>query len=211
MGELIGSSESKTAGSPPSSGTQAVPIRGIWAGWYGVVIFVIVLLGKLLDDLFYGESLLVLTFLAILPLALTLTYIIDQVKRGKNRIKIVVESILMMALLFMVAAILVPNFFRARAAGELSPCKSNLKNIGTALEMYSTDNYGRYPVRLEMVTPNYIRVIPTCPYARKQSYVYVRRENPDVYTIYCSGRHHGKVIDAENYPQYDSIQGLMEP
>jgi hypothetical protein len=38
--------------------------------------------------------------------------------------------------------------------------KSCLKNLGTALEMYSTDHNGAYPERLEEVTPLYVRAIP---------------------------------------------------
>ena len=51
-----------------------------------------------------------------------------------------IELMIVIAIIAILAAILVPNFIRARAQGQLTACKSNLKNIGTALEMYSTDN-----------------------------------------------------------------------
>jgi hypothetical protein len=41
-----------------------------------------------------------------------------------------------------IGALLAPNFVRARHRNATTACKSNLKNIGTAMEMYSTDYDG---------------------------------------------------------------------
>lgn len=68
------------------------------------------------------------------------------------------------------AAILGPNFYRARAGGSLTACKSNLKNIGTAFEMYSTDWSGHYPKDISRLTPNYLKTFPECPQAGKDTY-----------------------------------------
>ncbi len=57
----------------------------------------------------------------------------------------------------------IPNFCRARDRGLLKSCQSNLKNLATALEMYSTDNVGRYPEELALLTPRYLKLIPACP------------------------------------------------
>jgi type II secretory pathway pseudopilin PulG len=109
------------------------------------------------------------------------------------------------------AAILVPNFIRARARGRLTACKSNLKNIGTALEMYSTDHAGRYPLRFRDLTPNYLKTIPTCPTAGIVTYLYAGAAHPDLYTVVCAGLHHAaQGITTPNYPQYTSITGLIE-
>ena len=109
------------------------------------------------------------------------------------------------------AAILVPNFIRARSQGQVTACKSNLKNIGTGLEMYSTDNGGRYPTRLEQLTPNYLRLIPTCPSAGRDTYTqgFQSAASPDGYTVVCTGNHHRAVNQGDNYPQYTSTQGLI--
>lgn len=48
----------------------------------------------------------------------------------------------LMIVIAILAAILVPNFIRARAQGQFTACKSNLKNVGVALEMYSSDHAG---------------------------------------------------------------------
>ena len=116
------------------------------------------------------------------------------------------------------AAILVPNFVRARAQGELTACKSNLKNIGTALEMYSTDYSGRYPNEMDLLTPNYLRNIPECPAAEEVTYrLRTGLDAPgndagyeDYYHVECHGPNHTSVSGPENYPQYNAIEGLVE-
>ena len=118
----------------------------------------------------------------------------------------------------MLAAILVPNFVRARARGSLTACKSNLKNIGTALEMYSTDWSGKYPATMEMVVPNYLKTIPECPSAGTVTYrVQFGSTAPmntqgylDYYFIECSGENHTSVSVMANYPAYNGVQGLIE-
>ncbi len=109
---------------------------------------------------------------------------------------------------FIVQAI--SNFKSARAQGQFVCCESNLKNIGTALEMYSTDNEGHYPVSLTKLTPDYLRLIPTCPAAGKQTYVdsYQSGLNPDAYSVYCKGHNHEAIGIPEDYPLYNSTEGL---
>lgn len=111
-----------------------------------------------------------------------------------------------------IAAIALPNFVRARAHGQATACKSNLKNIGTALEMWSTDNSGRFPTQLSQVAPNYLRIMPTCPAAGKDTYsaTFQSAANPDAYTVFCSGSHHVDAQYSPNYPQYTSTMGLRE-
>ncbi|MGE0492296.1 MAG: DUF3352 domain-containing protein [Vulcanimicrobiota bacterium] len=106
------------------------------------------------------------------------------------------------------AAILVPNFIKARGQGQSTACKSNLKNIGTACEMYSTDYSGRYPQDLNTLTPNYLRMIPTCPSAGEDTYSqsYQMATDPDMYTFFCSGHHHQEL--PPNRPLYNGMTGL---
>ncbi|MCL5773287.1 MAG: hypothetical protein M1536_02770 [Firmicutes bacterium] len=91
-------------------------------------------------------------------------------------------------------------------------CESNLKNVSTALEMYATDNQGHYPASLSQIVPAYLRSIPACPAAGKDTYSssYTSSQNPDAYTFYCSGDNHKEVNAGENYPQYSSSQGLIQ-
>lgn len=118
----------------------------------------------------------------------------------------------------LLAAILVPNFIRARAQGRMGPaCKSNLKNIGTALEMYSTDNSGHYTASLSALTPNYLRRLPECPQADEVSYKiatgnvgYNTAGFEDYYIVWCDGANHTSVKTPAGFPQYDGLRGLYE-
>jgi hypothetical protein len=107
------------------------------------------------------------------------------------------------------AAILLPNFIHARSQGQLTACKSNEKNIATALEMWSSDNSGRYPQSLKQLTPNYLRTIPTCPAAGRDTYTatYKVEAKPDHFYFFCQGHSHQDApVDR---PAYDSNTGLI--
>jgi hypothetical protein len=107
------------------------------------------------------------------------------------------------------AAVLVPNFVRARSQGQITACKSNEKNIATALEMWSSDNAGRYPQNLKQLTPNYLRTIPTCPAAGRDTYspTYKVEAKPDHFYFFCQGHsHQSGPVDR---PAYDSNTGLI--
>lgn len=128
-----------------------------------------------------------------------------------------IELMIVIAIIAILAAILVPNFVRARGQGHLTACKSNLKNIGTACEMYSTDNSGRYPNTLSVLTDGsmggYLKSIPTCPAAGTNDVytsTYKVTTNPDVFTVACGGSNHTAVDVPANNPAYDSVQGLIE-
>ena len=108
-------------------------------------------------------------------------------------------------------AILVPNFVQARSQGQLTACKSNLKNVATAMEMYASDNAGFYPTALAKLTPNYLRLIPSCPAGNQDTYSSSLRcaARPDGFTVFCQGSNHSALV-SENYPQYNSFEGLVE-
>lgn len=108
--------------------------------------------------------------------------------------------------------ILVPNFMKARGQGQLTACKSNEKNIATALEMYASDNGGKYPADLKpLTTGNYLRTIPTCPSASRDTYSesYRMQTAPDVFSFYCSGLNHSPMLPA-NLPGYNAERGLID-
>lgn len=121
----------------------------------------------------------------------------------------------MMAVSSMLILILVLLSLSTRSSngGQLTACKSNLKNIATALEMYSTDNGGLYPHSLEQLTPMYLKSIPSCPSARRNTYSasYQHQDHPDLFTIDCHGLNHtGKGIHSPNYPRFGNVDGLIE-
>lgn len=129
-----------------------------------------------------------------------------------------IELMIVIAIIAILAAILVPNFIRARAQGQVTSCKANLKNIGTACEMYATDNGGRYPATLESLKnaangqQPYMKAIPNCPSAGKDTYseAYKSASNPDRYIVYCSGTNHSAAGCGEGYPAFTATMGLVE-
>lgn len=132
-----------------------------------------------------------------------------------------IELMIVIAIIAILAAILVPNFLKARAQGQLTACKSNCKNIATALEMYASDNGGRYPVSAnlsaKLTAGNYLKAIPTCPAAGANTYTapYTSTQTPDNFSFYCAGNNHGKAYTgfaaaASNFPQYNAEIGLVD-
>ncbi len=127
-----------------------------------------------------------------------------------------IELMIVIAIIAILAAILVPNFIRARAQGQVTSCKANLKNIGTACEMYATDNAGRYPDTLGKLkdpangAQPYLKAIPNCPSAGTPTYYYTSKSNPDRYIVYCSGTNHTAAGCAKDYPAFTATVGLVE-
>lgn len=93
------------------------------------------------------------------------------------------------------------------AENQLQDCKSNLKNIGTAMEMWSTDFNGEYPDELEKLVPNYLRTLPTCPAAGEMNYKLKKRNQR--FRVSCGGHHHADSELAEDFPRYDNNAGLQ--
>ncbi len=111
------------------------------------------------------------------------------------------------------AAILIPNFMMAKSQSQLAACESNLKNMATAVELYAVDHQGHYPERLPDLLPRYLRLMPQCPAAQKESYVYqvTARDlsgQPRQYELYCQGEWHKTLHVLRDYPRYDSEKGL---
>ena len=55
-----------------------------------------------------------------------------------------IELLIVVAIIAILAAILIPNFLRARAQSQVAASKGNLKNVATALESYFVD-FAAYP------------------------------------------------------------------
>lgn len=132
-----------------------------------------------------------------------------------------IELMIVIAIIAILAAILVPNFLKARAQGQLTACKSNCKNIATALEMYSSDNGGRYPssgsFEAKLTSGNYLKLIPTCPAAGTNTYsaAFSSVQTPDSFSFYCSGNNHSKAYTgfsttSSGFPQYSAESGLID-
>ena len=121
-------------------------------------------------------------------------------KRRKKGFTLI-ELMIVIAIIAILAAVLVPNFMRAREASRLTACKSNLKNISTAVETYSNDWDGLYPGGTSGITTpqkvkpdaendsiktlqnDYIQKVTKCPTAKE--YYYFSQSQSVRYWIYC--------------------------
>lgn len=85
-------------------------------------------------------------------------------------------------------------------------CHKNVQRLAVAIEIYSADFGGRYPTSLNKLIPKYIKGIPFCPAANRDTYSpsYSYHDDPDQCTVFCAGSHHpGLPADR---PVYDSFK-----
>lgn len=121
-----------------------------------------------------------------------------------------------------VASIAIPNHLHTRARGSYGQCQGNIKNLGTAMEMYSTDWSGRLPPSISQLYPNYMKYTPECRANGEGSYKavfgpgvgYNRKKSKgephqEYFLIWCDGDGHKAVGVAPNFPQYDGFMGIL--
>ncbi len=89
-------------------------------------------------------------------------------------------------ILAILAAMLIPNFLRARTNAQVSTSKTNMKSVAAALETYFVDNQA-YPSDVTLsilVTGAYIRALPIDP-CTAQAYAYTPSGGPppSTYTL----------------------------
>jgi prepilin-type N-terminal cleavage/methylation domain-containing protein len=151
-------------------------------------------------------------------------------KRRKKGFTLI-ELMIVIAIIAILAAVLVPNFMRAREASRLTACKSNLKNISTSVETYSNDYDGLYPGNttfqdvsssgnsgVDTLASTYIGKTLTCPAAAKPYRYRLATASGAGYWIYCpaatgSGvtpnRKHRK-NNQDGGPVFDSATGIKD-
>lgn len=103
---------------------------------------------------------------------------------------------------------------------HLTGCKSNLKTIGTALEIYASDNDGEYPTSLSGISSEYIGgdgSLPTCPaggtyvlYTGEKAPYYSKETKGQYFYLECHGKAHENQDRKENFPAYSAYSGLIE-
>jgi type II secretion system protein G len=153
-------------------------------------------------------------------------------KRRKKGFTLI-ELMIVIAIIAILAAVLVPNFMRAREASRLTACKSNLKNISTAVETYSNDWDGLYPGGTSGITSlteiksgassglgtlqdDYIQKTTKCPTA-KANYYFAQTQSVK-YWIYCAASKqanqsvpkHVKANNKKGGPVLDSQTGISD-
>lgn len=136
----------------------------------------------------------------------------------KGEVKNRQRSIVSLLVIFVVVALAVRYLLYRDPRRQLTECKSNQKNIGTAMEMYSTDWSGHYPDRLTKLVPNYLDALPTCPAAGAMTYqmeygpkaAHNKASFSDYYYLYCAGQNHSRAGLPENTPAYDGVMSTHE-
>lgn len=107
----------------------------------------------------------------------------DRVRRRRSESGFtLIELLIVIAIIAILAAILIPNFLRARRQAVVSATKSNLRNIATVLEEYFVDHVN-YPAALVALAPTYTPIVPARPDGGTYGYATDGASPPQNYVI----------------------------
>lgn len=98
-----------------------------------------------------------------------------------------------------------------RKMGLLMQCLSNLKNIGTALEMYNSDNGGLYPQSLDKLVPQYLNPLPESRSSKGTvRYEYRTEKGGKGYVLICKGDNYSDLNIPADYPRFGYKEQAIE-
>jgi len=128
----------------------------------------------------------------------------------KQRGYTILELLTTLFIIAALASIMIPNLRRAIFKAHMSGCMSNVRNLATALQVYSNDNDAHYPDTLSRLTPQYISIIPTCQSVNADTYTpgYVTSDDLRIFTLHCKGNNHQAVGFQPDEPYFDMSTGL---
>jgi len=134
-------------------------------------------------------------------------------KRGFTMI----ELMIVIAIIAILATIIMPKFTQARDRSKLQACKTNLRHVGVALEMYANENQRLYPATGSvsssciLVTAGYLKRDARCPVTNNTYWITAAADN-----TYCncacgaSPSAHASMGIPDYYPRYDTRRGVLE-
>ena len=97
-----------------------------------------------------------------------------------------IEMMIVVAIIGIVAAVIAVNFVHSKSNAQVSATEANLKQIGTGLELYNSDNQ-TYPVSANvsstLMGPKYLNNTPNSPGPSGGAYVYTLAATSIEYTI----------------------------
>jgi type IV pilus assembly protein PilA len=120
-----------------------------------------------------------------------------------------IELLIVVAVLAILAAILIPNFVRARASSQLASCQLDLRNIAAALELYYAENQ-EYPDAStwenDLESGGYTRSLPVSP-IDKAAYGYTTDATRSRFVLY-DGPNKYTQAGISGYVAYTATGGL---
>jgi tetratricopeptide (TPR) repeat protein len=115
-----------------------------------------------------------------------------EITRGSTKIIVIITLLTIIT----VTAVIIHKGVQSKRNQEIqksySTCYQNLSLLEKALMEYKSKNDGKYPGQLKALVPKYIKAIPTCPQAGRDTYSssYMGIDDPPLYFIYCEGKNH---------------------
>ncbi len=103
-----------------------------------------------------------------------------------------------------------PPYLRRQANERFLSCRTNVKNINIAVEMFIQDHDGANPREMTELYPKYLVQPLICPAAGSSTYQLRAEHSKDNYVIQCSGHHHADVGLGPNRPAYSKSEGLLD-
>ena len=133
-------------------------------------------------------------------LALILVLVVAAIRRG---MKGLINTVVVLAIIALLAAMAIPNFVKSRAASQKSANWANLKQIGGALATYALENKKsgeQLPANVEEILREYIRDPQSSltDVASGQRFVYVgggkQMDNPNAILLYSPTDENGRLV-----------------
>ena len=113
----------------------------------------------------------------------------ERITKTRRRISkgfTLIEMMIVVAIIGIVAGVIAVNFIHAKSNAQVSATEANLKQIGTGLELFNSDNQA-YPasanVSSTLMGPKYLNNTPNTPGTGGGAYVYTLAASSIEYTV----------------------------
>lgn len=128
--------------------------------------------------------------------------------RGSSSIIVIITVIVIVA----AVGLIIRGHLRNKKIQEIqrsySSCYQSLCLLEKGLHEYARQHKGQYPKKLSELTPKYLKTIPTCPQANRDTYSasYLAIADKPMYFVCCAGKNH---MGPPDTPQIVSDLGFL--